>query len=286
VVSLLPAATEIVAALGLEDLLVGRSHECDSPSLAHLPALTSSSLDPGKPSGALDSEVRLLLAAGQPLFSLDRDGLEAVAPDLVLTQGTCPVCAIAFDQVQEALRRAAPHAEVVSLSPTRLEHILGNILETARALGAEERGRELISTLKARLEAIPPLPRPPRVVVIEWLEPPMEAGHWTGDVVQASGGDYLGPEAGGRALSTTWEKVKEKRPDALVVAPCGLTLRRTVSETGPLSGTLRGIAPRILLMDGNRYLSRPGPGIVEAAEVLAAWLARGEIRGPYAREMA
>jgi iron complex transport system substrate-binding protein len=285
VVSLLPAATEILAALGLEGSLVGRSHECDLPGLSHLPAVTQATVDTAKSSAELDEDVRIHLESGQPLFSLDRERLAALSPDLVLTQGTCPVCAIASDDVRALLAEIAPRAEILSLTPTRLDHMFANVLETARAMGVPLRGLELVSALKARLAAIPVPSRRQRVAVVEWLAPPMEAGHWTPEVVDASGGTYLGPEPGGSASPSTWEKIRDGHPDALLVAPCGFDLQRTIREAQPLAPILRRTAPRILLMDGNRYLSRPGPGLVEAVEILSQWLRTGEVRSPHVLEI-
>ena len=285
VVSLLPAATDILGALGLQGSLVGRSHECDLPGVADLPALTAPTVDPGKPSAALDEDVRGRLRSGEPLFTLDRDRLASLSPDVVLTQGTCPVCAIGSDEVRALVAEIAPRAKVLSLSPTRLEEIFENILETARAMEEPERGARLVLALKARLAAIPPPRNHPRVAVVEWLDPPMAAGHWTPDVVEASGGTYLGPDPGQSASPTTWEAIDKAHPEALVVAPCGFDLPRTIREARPLEPVLRRIAPRILLMDGNRYLSRPGPGIVEAAEILAEWLRTGKSGSRHVREI-
>jgi iron complex transport system substrate-binding protein len=281
IVSLLPAATEIVAALGLADQLVGRSHECDFPEdIGDRPTLTRARVDSSRPSQELDSEVRRLVSLGLPLYMLDEARLAALAPDVVVTQAACEVCAIAYDQVQGALRRTAPSARIVSLSPSRLTHIFDNILETAAACGVPARGDDLVSFLRRRLDAVAAARprRRPRIAVIEWLAPPMLAGHWTPEAIEAAGGEALGPGPGVPATDTTWEAIRESRPDALVVAPCGFDLGRTLAEAAPLEAELRRIAPRILFMDGNRYLNRPGPRIVDAIEILGTWLRGEELR--------
>jgi iron complex transport system substrate-binding protein len=274
IVCLLPAATEIVCALGLRESLVGRSHGCDFPAdVASLPALTRPRVDPSLPSARLDDEVRAVYGAGEPLYLLDEERLAALAPDVVVTQAACEVCAVSYEQVAVVTRRAAPAARVVCLLPSRLGDVLEDVGEVAAACGVSARGDALIATLRRRLEAAPPARRVlPRVAVVEWLEPPMLAGHWVPEAVEAAGGRPLGPAAGQPSPYATWEAVRALRPDALVVAPCGFDLARTRREAEPLAPTLRWLAPRVLLMDGNAYLNRPGPRIVEAVETMAAWL--------------
>ncbi len=275
IVSLLPAATEIVSALGLRHSLVGRSHECDFPvDVASLPALTRARVDSALPSEALDAEVRRIVASRLPIYMLDEARLGALAPDVVVTQEACEVCAISYDQVVSSLKRTAPGARVVSLRPARLDDVLGDIGAVAAACGVKERGQGLERALRERLERLAagaPASRP-RVAVIEWLGPPMLAGHWVPETVAAAGGIAVGPAAGTPSPYVTWNEVRDLKPDAVVVAPCGLDLRRTVEEARPLVDVLRSLAPRILLMDGNAYLNRPGPRLVEAAETIAAWL--------------
>jgi iron complex transport system substrate-binding protein len=276
IVSLLPAATEIVCALGLRDRLVARSHECDFPEgVGHLPALTRARVDSSLPSAELDAQVREIVARRLPIYMLDEARLAALAPDVVVTQEACEVCAISYDQVVGSLKRTAPRARVVSLQPTRLEHVLDDVRAVAAACGVAERGQEAVAALRARLTAIAaPAPKP-RVAVVEWLAPPMLAGHWTSDVLAAAGAEPVGAAAGAPSPYASWEEIRALRPDALVVAPCGFDLERTRREAEPLLPLLRGLAPRVLLLDGNAYVNRPGPRLVEAAEMLAAWL-RGE----------
>jgi iron complex transport system substrate-binding protein len=285
IVSLLPAATEIVCALGLRDRLVGRSHECDyPPGVEALPALTRARVDSTLPSAELDAQVRRIVAERLPLYVLDDERLGALAPEVVVTQEACEVCAIAYDQVVESLQRTAPRARVVSLQPARLGEVLGDVHAVAAACGVPDRGLAVVEALTARLRRLgadAPAERP-RVAVIEWLAPPMLAGHWVPETLEAAGAVALGPLPGETSPYATWDEVRALAPDAVVVAPCGMDLPRTIAEAVPLANVLRSVAPRVLLMDGNAYLNRPGPRLVDAAETIAAWL-RG---APVERERA
>jgi len=275
IVSLLPAATEIVCALGLRDSLVGRSHECDFPEdVAALPPLTRSHIDSTLSGREIDEQVRRAVREGRPLYELDEERLSALAPDVVVTQAACEVCAIGEGQVGDAQRRCAPRATLVSLHPTRLDEVLDDARTVARACGVAEAGETLVSGLRARLARVRragAMDRP-RVALIEWLDPPMLAGHWVPDMIEAAGGAPLGPLPGARFASVTWEDVARLRPDALVVAPCGFDLERTIEAARPWSDRLDAIAPRVLLLDGNAYVNRPGPRVVDAVEQIAAWL--------------
>ncbi len=278
IVSLLPAATEIVCALGLRDSLVGRSHECDFPvDVASLPALTKARIDTSLPSETLDAEVHKIIRAGLPIYELDDARLSALAPDVVVTQEACEVCAISYDQVVASTTRTAPKATVVSLKPTYLSDIFEDVRTVAAACGVRPRGEALVSALKERVAKATRQSDEawPRVAVIEWLSPPMLAGHWVPETIVAARGTPVGPEPGEMSPYTTWDSVKALGVDAVIVAPCGFDLPRTLEEATPHARTLNGLAPRVLLLDGNAYLNRPGPRIVDAIETIAGWL-RGE----------
>lgn len=274
IVSLLPAATEIVCALGLRDQLVARSHECDHPGdVAALPALTRARVDSSLPSAELDAQVRRIVGDRLPIYMLDEARLASLAPDVVVTQEACEVCAISYDQVMDSLKRTAARARVVSLQPARLSDVLADVVAVAAACEVPERGRALVRQLQERLDAIDRTATRRRVAVVEWLAPPMLAGHWVPETIAAAGAEPVGPPAGVPSPYATWDEIRALAPDAVVVAPCGFDLPRTIEEAVPLADTLLGLAPAVLLMDGNAYLNRPGPRLVEAAETIAAWLA-------------
>jgi iron complex transport system substrate-binding protein len=279
IVSLLPAATEIVCALGLRESLAGRSHECDFPEdVLALPALTTARIDSSLESSRIDEEVRRLMRAGLAFYALDEARLASLAPDVVVTQAACEVCAISYGQVAASLRGSAPGARIVSLQPTRLVDVLADIRAVAAACGAAGRGEALVAGLERRLAAVSRSPGPrPRVAVIEWLGPPMLAGHWVPDAIQAAGGMPVGPRPGAPSAYATWDEVRALGADAAVVAPCGFDLARTVREAAPVADELGSLASRVLLLDGNAYLNRPGPRLVEAIETIADWLARRPI---------
>lgn len=281
VVSLLPAATEIVCALGLREQLVGRSHECDHPEdVAALPALTRARVDSSLPSAELDAQVREILRQGLPLYELDEVRLAELSPDVVVTQEACEVCAVSYEQVVCSLARTPVQADVVSLEPSLLAHVWRDIRQVGAACGVADEAERVVRALAARLEAVrrltPAGPRP-GVAVVEWLAPPMIAGHWTPELVEAAGGRPLGPAPGAPSPCTTWERLRALEPDVVVVAACGLDLARTRREAAACAQELRALAPRVYLMDGNAYVNRPGPRLVDAIETLHAWLYGGPV---------
>jgi iron complex transport system substrate-binding protein len=273
VVSLLPAATEIVCALGLRESLVGRSHECDFPeSVSALPALTRSHIDSSLSGQEIDEQVRQAVREGRPLYELDEERLAALWPDVVVTQAACEVCAIGEGQVGGAMERRAPRARLVSLHPTRLEEVLEDVSAVGSACGVDDAAHELRRGWRDRLARVRRPRVRPRVALVEWLDPPMLAGHWVPDMIAAAGGQPLGPRPGERFAGVTWDEVAALRPDALVVAPCGFDLERTVEAARPWRDRLHSLAPRVLLLDGNAYVNRPGPRVVDAVEIIGAWL--------------
>lgn len=288
IVSLLPAATEIVAALGLDHALVGRSHECDEPAgVATRPALTAPRIDPAGSSRQIHDEVgRTLADAAGParLYALDGDNLARLAPDLIITQATCAVCAVAADDVRAALAGSGTHARVLELSPTRLADLYADILAVGMATGALARARELVARLKARVMSVRYRVRPTtpvRVAVVEWLDPPMAAGNWVPELVDLAGGiDPLG-EAGRHSHWITWDDVIAADPDAVVLIPCGFTIDRVVAEAGraAIRNRLEMLRAwregRVYAVDGHHLFNRPGPRLVDSLEVLAELLHPG-----------
>lgn len=284
VVSLLPAATEIVGALGVPHWLVGRSHECDFPeSTRRLPACTRARVDSEKPSAAIDREVKALLGSGAALYEVDATKLRELRPDVIVTQAQCDVCAVSLAEVERAVAGwpgAAPR--VVSLAPQRLADVWADMQRVADALGLRDDGRAAIKALKNRVVAIIEkacvVKRRPSVAVLEWLDPLMAAGNWVPELVELAGGLNLFGEAGRHSPWLNWEAVQEHDPEVIVALPCGFDLARTRAEIKALTnrpdwGKLRAVRNgRVALADGNAFFNRPGPRLVESLEILGEML--------------
>jgi len=287
IVSLLPSATEIVFALGLEDALVGVTHECDYPPAARArPIVTRSLLDhSGATSEEIDQAVTQQLQDRLSLYELDRGLLAQIMPDLVLTQALCEVCAVAYVDVERAVRDiSAEHgtltARVLSLEPRGIQDILATIEYVGAAAGAEVRAATLVSELRARIERVRTraalAERRPRVACLEWLSPTFGPGHWLPELVELAGGRPGLGVAHSDSRRVAWEDIIAFAPEVIVVTPCGFDLRRTVEEaervlpgrTGweALPAVRQG---RVYAVDGNAYFSRPGPRIADSLELLA-----------------
>jgi iron complex transport system substrate-binding protein len=285
IVSLLPSATEIVCALGLRDELVGVTHECDwPPEVVGLPVMTSNALDlEGASSREIHRRVGDAVHGGSAIYHLDEAALELADADLILTQELCAVCAVGYREVNEAVRALEMDATVVSLEPTSVEGIMNTISTVGAMAEAEDAAVALVESLRARLGAIEAKAQErreggfvgPRVVGLEWLDPPFAVGHWVPDQIRRAGGwDVLGQD-GHPARPTTWDAVAEVDPDLLLLMPCGYHLRETVDEWGrttrpewiaDLSAIQRG---KLIALDGSSYFSRPGPRVVDGVEMLA-----------------
>jgi iron complex transport system substrate-binding protein len=274
VVSLLPAATEIVCALGAGSRLVGISHECDwPPDVGHLPRVTTTPVDGDLPSGEIDAAVRAAREEGRPVFGVDADALRELRPDVLLTQGICEVCAVSEGEVRRLSAVLDPVPKVVSLEGRDLAGIWRDVRAVGEILGVDAVAQSLVRRLRTRLvlleSATTPLAARKRVVVIEWFDPVFLAGHWVPELVRAAGGADVGAEPGSPSRECTWAEVAALDPELIVVAPCGLDLERTRRELDqvidPDALALLSGVPTWLL-DGNAFTSRPGPRIVEAAE--------------------
>lgn len=272
VVSLVPAATEIVAALGGSKLLVGISHECDyPPSVQHLPRLTSSSIDPRTASKAIDAEVRAVREAGRPVIAIDGAMIGRLAPDLILTQDLCEVCAVSDGEVHRLSTTTTESPQVLSLTARDLPGIWTDIRNIARALDLEDQAEELLSELEARLENLrknPPAIKP-RVLCLEWLDPAYLAGHWVPDLIAAAGGHDVAARSGSHSTRRSWAELITFRPDCLLVMLCGFGVDRARAELEHLEPAdalelFRQVPTWII--DGNSYTSRAGPRVVEGAE--------------------
>jgi iron complex transport system substrate-binding protein len=264
--SLLPSATEIVASLGLVESLVAVSDECDwPPEVRGLPVVTASRVDTTRLSGfEIDRVVREAVGDGRPLYAIDRLLLEALDPDLILTQNLCTVCAVSSDTVDQL---CTTDAEVVALDAHTLAEIEERILSLAHLLGVPARGRSVVAEMEAKLaavtERVSAAPRRP-IFVAEWLDPPYAAGHWIPEMVALGGGrDVLG-KAGAPSFPTSWETVRQCRPELVVVAPCGFDHTRAARQA-----RLPSLACRAVAVDSNAYYARPGPRLADGVRQLA-----------------
>ena len=276
VVSLLPAATEIVAALGAGAWLVGVSHECDHPpEVTTLPRVTRAALDPDLPSAAIDARVAAS-RAGAPLVTLDADLLARLEPDLVIGQSLCDVCAVGENLVAQALPRLARRPDTLALHAHTLAQVFDDIGRTSRALGLDDEAEELVAGLRYRLARVPRAAGPPpRVLVLEWTDPPYVAGHWVPELITAAGGFDAGAEPRAPSRARPWGELRALAPDVVVVSLCGFDVARARKEAAAVRdpdgrALLDG---RSIFLDGNAYTSRPGPRLVDAAEILGRALA-------------
>ncbi|GHI85717.1 cobalamin-binding protein [Streptomyces xanthophaeus] len=281
IVSLLPAATDLVADLGLAADLVGRTHECDWPpqAVAAVPVVTRAEFDAQELSSREISEaVGGAAHSGSSLYTLDTGALAALAPDVVLTQDLCEVCAVSYEGVSRAVRVLDGGPRVLSLEPRTLDDVLDCLVTVGELLGVRERAERRRTQLHARLDEVRRLtagrPRP-RVVAIEWLDPLWPAGHWVPEQITAAGGDPLLAAPGEHTEPMTWDAVRAARPDVVLVLPCGFPPERTLRERDLLTSLpgwdeLPAVrAGQVWVLDGPAYFNRPGPRVVRGAEVLA-----------------
>jgi iron complex transport system substrate-binding protein len=275
IVSLLPSATEIVYALGLDDDLVGVTFECDEPPTARrdktvvVGGRDTSAMTPAE----IDTYVRGRMAAGEDLYTLHEGALSAVDPDLILTQDLCRVCAIPSGNVQDALDHLGCRADVLALDPHTLTEVIETLLLVGKRTGAAGRAGQLVGQLRTRLAAIERTvagrPRP-RVAVVEWVDPPFTAGHWVPDLVWAAGGEPVAASFGARSVETTWPTIAAARPDVVVVAPCGYHLDGAAAQAEAVLDHLPPVP--VWAIDADGIIVRPGPRVVEGVEALATVL--------------
>lgn len=284
VASLLPAATEIIALFGDAAELVGRSHECDHPpGVEALPVLTRSRVGSIGRSGRIDRDVRQVLQDALAVYEVETDALAASAPGIVVTQDLCDVCAVSLNEVERAVAEVLdPSVRIVNLHPTRLDDLWEDVRRVGSALGSDVRAEAWIAEAQARLAALAQRtaelgPRP-NVLTIEWIDPVMVGGTWMPELVEIAGGRALVTEAGQHAPTLDREALAalDPAPDVVLVKPCGFELERTRTEAEELAELLASMpwpavrSGRTYLADGNAYFNRPGPRLVESAEILAA----------------
>lgn len=281
ILSMVPAATEIVGALGLMDALVGVSHECDHPPAARsIPQVTHCEIHGGAlPSGRIDRWVTETLTETGTLYTMDEPLIRRLRPDLILTQRLCDVCAVGYDSVTAFAATLPGLPVVVNLEPATLSDIFEDIRRVAAAAGVPERAQDVVASLDARVQAVraraaEASPRP-RCLLLEWLDPPFACGHWNPELVEIAGGEEPLGHKGRPSRRVTWAEVREARPEVLLIACCGFDLARTQLDL-PLLRDREGwdalpavVEGRVYAVDGSQYFSRPGPRVVDSLEILA-----------------
>ena len=281
IISLIASATEIVCALGFERELVGRSHECDYPAfVSRLPTCSSSKVVVGAASQAIDDQVRTIVSEGLSVYRVNPDLLNRLAPTVIVTQTQCEVCAVSLRDVEEAVcELVTSQPAIVSLEPMSLGDVWEDIRKVASALGNPGRGDDLVTGLKDRLRGIrtraEPVRTRPSIACIEWIDPLMSAANWMPELVECAGGRNLFGEPGKHSGYFDFDRLAAADPDVIAILPCGFDIERTCSEMPPLAThpgwpELAAVRNgRVFVTDGNQYFNRPGPRVVESAEILA-----------------
>ena len=284
IVSLIASATEIVCALGFESSLVGKSHECDYPGTTrHLPVCSSSKVMTEVSSAEIDNQVRTIVSEGLSVYKVDSDLLDSLSPSVIITQTQCDVCAVSLRDVEEAVCKLVSSApRIVSLEPMSLEDVWTDIQDVAKALGAPENGENLVRSLQDRLSALRnrtcELADKPAVACIEWTDPMMIAANWVPNLVECAGGINLFSEPGKHSGYFSMEDLFMAEPEVIAVMPCGFGIDRCLREMEPLTSNpgwcdLPAVRNgRVYITDGNQYFNRPGPRVVESAEILSELL--------------
>jgi iron complex transport system substrate-binding protein len=293
IVSLVPSATEMLFALGVGDEVTAVTHECDHPPEAlDLPKVTRDVIGPGLPPDEIDRAVRELTEEGRAIYELDEHALRSLAPDLIVTQALCAVCAASYDDVRAIAERMDPPPEVLALDPHTLGEVLGDVRTLAQATDAKDAGVDLVQDAAARIDRVRLAVRdapPVAVAALEWLEPIYVAGHWTPQLIEYAGGiDVLGLP-GERSQMRRWDEVAAAAPEVVVCMPCGYDAERALEEAESYADELAELgARRVVAVDAAAYFSRPGPRLVDGLELMAHILhadlvpeAPGEVREVY-----
>lgn len=281
ILSLLPAATEIVCALGLQDQLVGRSHECDyPPEVRQLPVCSEARFLPGDDSAAIDRQVRQILSDALSVYTVNEELIRQLNPDVIITQTQCEVCAVSERDVEDALKDVlGKEAEIISLSPSLLSDIFTEIRAVAAKLEVPDRGDELLGEINGRIDIIRHklkyTERKPSVACIEWLSPLMTAGNWTPEIVGIAGGEPVLAAAGEHSSYTGFNSIRAADPELILIIPCGFSIMRTMKEMHllldlPGWNELDAVKNnRVFIADGNQYFNRSGTRIIDSIEILA-----------------
>ena len=276
IASLVPSATELLFALGLGDSVVGVTHECDYPPEAQDKRhLTRSVIPPGLDARAIDAAVRERTQRGEALYELDREALEELGADLIVTQAVCEVCAVSYEDVRAAAEELPTQPAVISLDPSTIGEVLADVPRLAEAAGVSQAGEELADELGERLEevelAVAGDPRP-RVAALEWLDPVFVGGHWVPQMIELAGGEDVLGLPGERSRTASWEEVRAAAPEVVVVMPCGLYRDEAAAEAERHEEELATLGARVEPVDAAAYFSRPGPRLVDGVELLAGLL--------------
>ena len=281
IISLLPAATEIICALGLEHRLVGRSHECDyPPGISNLPICSSAKFLPGSDSAQIDRQVKEILSESLSIYTLDRDLIKSLAPDVIITQAQCDVCAVSLKDVETALADLLDkECQLISLQPNGLDDVYRDIRMIAGKLSVENAAEQLLELSDERINIIRHklkfIAEKPTVACIEWLSPLMIAGNWTPEIVEIGGGLPVLTEAGKHSSYITFQDIIIADPDIILIMPCGFSIQRTLQEIGLMLDTpgwadLKAVKThRVHIADGNQYFNRSGPRMTDSIEIMA-----------------
>ena len=281
IVSLLASATEIVCALGFEEALVARSHECDYPAtIKSLPACTESKIKRQTSSRDIDDQVKTIVEQGTSVYNVDGVLLKRLQPDFVVTQIQCDVCAASPKDIENALRDwTGRKPNIVSLEPNTLGDIWKDIKNVAMELGAPDRGEQLVSEIKNRMNAIEvqagKLDHRPRIVCVEWIDPLMAAGNWMPELVAMAAGENVFGKSGLTSPWLTWEALIQADPDVILILPCGYDIDESRRNMSVLTShiewpNLKAVKmDKVFIADGNHYFNRPGPRLAESLEILA-----------------
>jgi iron complex transport system substrate-binding protein len=274
IASLVPSATEMLFALGLGGDVVAVTHECDHPPAAsELPQLTATVLPDGLSAAEIDAAVKSIVGEGKALYSLDEERLAELAPDLIVTQAICDVCAVSFEDVVEVAARLPGRPRVLQQDPSSLGEVLEDVTRLGEAAGIEGRAHELRAELEGRLAAVRAAaagaPRP-RVVALEWLDPPFVGGHWIPEMIALAGGEDVAGPAGAKSPEVEWEALAALRPDLVVVMPCGMYVEESREQAEQHRGRIEALgADRVFAVDAASTYSRPGPRLADGTELLA-----------------
>lgn len=261
-------------ALGLGDSVVAVTHECDHPPLARqLPQLTATVLPEGLDAGGIDAAVKEIVGEGRALYSLDEQRLAELAPDLIVTQAVCDVCAVSYEDVVEVAGRLPSRPRVLQQDPSTLSDVLEDAIRLGEAAGVPERGHELRAELVARLDAVSAaragVPSP-RVLALEWLDPPFVGGHWIPEMIELAGGEDVVGTAGAKSREVSWEELAQLDHDVVVVMPCGWYMEDSRAQALEHWGRIEALgAQRVFAVDAASTYSRPGPRLVDGVELLA-----------------